>query len=438
VCPSQQKVDWFSVATTSGLYSTVAGVMAGFAFAAVFFMITDVRRVGSATVRDVAAQALSAAFLALLLSAVCWAIVAGEKETAGRAATIEVFAGCGFALAAVQLFYSLMLLIEARAQVGQPLHRYFRLAGGAFLCPAAFGLAALGVTDYAETSEGAAGTWTLGVAVALLGALLLLVGWLALPEPREGPKSITSVTVFPRRWHPSQRVFRRELPMLLNPSWTTVALGTLALVLTSAFDGLADHCSPGSLAFVSSEPFPYGSCPCKRGRAVLSSARTPPDTVDESDRNMIVASDLATTILAIASVVVAGVAMATARAAHRLNARLETTRRRREYSTWSVAMIPRLHAALGNPDPEVPTGLRTVLVELLEAANAAWRDARIGLLASDWDGHREPFEAWMRTPAARDAWPIIRRHWEPEFRKYVDGVCATQEQGASGSSNSEP
>jgi hypothetical protein len=230
-CPSTHVITSFNVAATSGLYSTAAGVMAGFAFAALFFVITD-EHSGDDDAQgrhDVAAQALASGFLALLLSAVCWAVVAGETITGGRASTIEVFAGCGFALAAVQLFYSLQLLIQARNRPNGQLRRFFQLAGGAFLAPAAFGLALLGVTDYGQTTSGNAGTIVLVAGIALWVALAAVVLYVV----RDG------AAVRQRNW-------ARQLPFWANPSWATVAIGALALVLTSAFDGLANQCNTGS------------------------------------------------------------------------------------------------------------------------------------------------------------------------------------------------
>jgi hypothetical protein len=132
---------------------------------------------------------------------------------------------------------------------------------------------------------------------------------------------------------------------------------------------------------------------------------------------------LITVVAAGISCIVAIVALATARSAHSFVRGLEVTRRRREHAQWALALAPRLQAALGGPEDGIEPNVRLVLVELLEGANAIWRDGQLGLVSEDWDGHRAPFEEWMRRPEAQFAWPKLRDRWELGFRTYVDAIC---------------
>jgi hypothetical protein len=144
-------------------------------------------------------------------------------------------------------------------------------------------------------------------------------------------------------------------------------------------------------------------------------------------------AQVVTGAVAVLSCVVSVVSARAALGAHRMTRNLESTRRRREYSSWAAALTPRLHRELGAPDDGLDPALRSTLVELLEAANAAWRDEQLDLVGTDWDGHREAFEEWMAHPRARAAWPRIRHRWQTGFREYVDGICA----GAQGRTANE-
>jgi hypothetical protein len=105
----------FDIPATAGLYSTLAGVLAGFAFTALMSLLAlrvaataeDDRRLGSVV------EVLLAAFIALVLSSLTYAALGGEPESGGRSASEEILAGVGLVVAALLLLYSVPLTIEA-------------------------------------------------------------------------------------------------------------------------------------------------------------------------------------------------------------------------------------------------------------------------------------------------------------------------------------
>jgi len=239
-CPTSS----FDIRTTAGFYSTVAGVSAGFAFAALFYFITSQtspRFIGEKAesdarvtdLRDLAAQALGAAFGTLLLSSITYAVLAGEPKSAGRAATIEVVAGIGFAVGAIQLFYAIVLMIRAHQEIGSNLERYFRNLGGLFLCPLASLMIDLGVSDWEETKHhdrAAEITYHVGLAISLVVAIICII-----------------VAVWRRRDH--NRTFSR----FCNPAYWAIAVGGATIVGTSSLSVVVGECtaaSPGVMYFL--------------------------------------------------------------------------------------------------------------------------------------------------------------------------------------------
>lgn len=227
-------VESFNISRTASLYSTVAGVMAGFAFASVSYLMQ--RGPGStrgsadparAARYDLAAQALGAAFLALLLACINWAVLAGETVTSGRASTIEIYAGCGFVVSAVHLFYSILLMVEWHESRRSALRGFFQTAGGAFLCPLAFVLAALGVTDYEQTTPGTPGVVVLVVALALAGVVVAAAVGIRAKSKKSGSPIGAGQSV--SRWR--------------NPSLVVVATSATMLLAGSAFGAALNQCS---------------------------------------------------------------------------------------------------------------------------------------------------------------------------------------------------
>jgi hypothetical protein len=152
----------YIISATAASYSTAAGVMAGFAFACLGFVITA-RSLGDADRSkngwfDLAAQALGAAFVVLLMSSFDYAILAGEPAPGGRAASVEVLAGAGFTVAVLQLFYALVLMVRAYHQDKEPpLTDFFVNVGAFLLCPLAYLMVVSGSAAYVEALHRSSG-----------------------------------------------------------------------------------------------------------------------------------------------------------------------------------------------------------------------------------------------------------------------------------------
>ena len=89
----------FSITTTAGLYSQLAGVLAGFAFTSLMLLTTASGRIQSSRAFTDATRILVASFLALILTSVNYAVLAGDPGTDGRTASEEPILGVGFAVA---------------------------------------------------------------------------------------------------------------------------------------------------------------------------------------------------------------------------------------------------------------------------------------------------------------------------------------------------
>lgn len=120
----------FSIAPTAAAYSALAGVLAGFAFAAIILVIPGTFRrdndnsgAGSAFPRAGDAHVLVSlliAFIGLIISTLQYAQLAGEgrcAEILGRAADEEVLSGITLAFAILTLLYAIAQLLE-HARVG--------------------------------------------------------------------------------------------------------------------------------------------------------------------------------------------------------------------------------------------------------------------------------------------------------------------------------
>jgi hypothetical protein len=108
------------VSATAGLYSTLAGVLAGFAFTALILLLTP--RLSSQPVTDTfgdAIRILITAFLALVLTSLNYAVLGGEQQSSYRATVEESVAGVGFSIAGLLVIYAIVLTLDAVAS-GQP------------------------------------------------------------------------------------------------------------------------------------------------------------------------------------------------------------------------------------------------------------------------------------------------------------------------------
>ena len=127
-CPSTGLT--FSIATTAGYYSALAGVLAGFAFAAIILVVPGGLRRSTPRESQPDGHVLASlliAMLGLIICAIQYAELAGESscsEILGRAESEELLGGVVFAFAVLALLYAMVLLLE-RAEVG-PVTKVFR------------------------------------------------------------------------------------------------------------------------------------------------------------------------------------------------------------------------------------------------------------------------------------------------------------------------
>jgi hypothetical protein len=112
-------------------YSTLTGVLAGFAFAGLVLIITqrlNTRADGepdskSRPASDVALLLLFAAFLGLVLSSLSYAVVGGESKANSRAGLEHVIVGAGFGIAGLVLF---LAILELMADIDFSMHTRLR------------------------------------------------------------------------------------------------------------------------------------------------------------------------------------------------------------------------------------------------------------------------------------------------------------------------
>jgi len=110
----------FEVNLSAGFYSTLAGVLAGFAFVAVTYVLTGLQTRTSGIDRarerrsteNTIIVSLFCAFLTLVMAAFLYAGLAAEPKPSGRAASVHLLASVAFAFGSGILVFSLTLLIS--------------------------------------------------------------------------------------------------------------------------------------------------------------------------------------------------------------------------------------------------------------------------------------------------------------------------------------
>jgi hypothetical protein len=111
-CPTAPPYDFTMIARAWG---SLAGILAGFAFAAVVQTIT---RPTEDKERDAhVVVALSSAFIGLILATMLYAVLNGENSSAlvqGRGTAEELLAGTVLGFAALSLMYALVVMIDSR------------------------------------------------------------------------------------------------------------------------------------------------------------------------------------------------------------------------------------------------------------------------------------------------------------------------------------
>lgn len=110
-CPNELS---FDIATTAGLYSTLAGLLAGFAFTGLVLLLTS--RMASQVTRPTAfadaTRSLAGAFAALVLCSLNYATLGGETVSAGRATAEEMVTGISFGVSVLLVLHAVVLLLE--------------------------------------------------------------------------------------------------------------------------------------------------------------------------------------------------------------------------------------------------------------------------------------------------------------------------------------
>jgi hypothetical protein len=122
VCPLS---DTFDPTGSAVLYSQRAGVLAGFAFVALTFILTSIEGRGvkfTSEAEELRSEeshivlSLVCALLALIITAVLYAVLGAERHGAllgGRASSEEVLSGVAFGFAVIALLYAIMLLVPS-------------------------------------------------------------------------------------------------------------------------------------------------------------------------------------------------------------------------------------------------------------------------------------------------------------------------------------
>jgi hypothetical protein len=114
----------------AGFYSQLTGVLAGFAFAGLVLVVTELRS-SSRTIspepasgEQAALRLLFSAFVGLVLTSLAYALVAGEPEDSSRASLQHVIAGAGFGAATLALLLALLELVRSAAPMLAPQLRF--------------------------------------------------------------------------------------------------------------------------------------------------------------------------------------------------------------------------------------------------------------------------------------------------------------------------
>jgi Co/Zn/Cd efflux system component len=115
----------FNIAITAGFYSQLAGVLAGFAFAALILLLT-VRLAPPSTPPTTpspfarSTRVLVVAFVGLVLTSVNYAVLAGDTSNSPRSALLELLAGLGFASSGALLLYAIALTFDGVNRASGP------------------------------------------------------------------------------------------------------------------------------------------------------------------------------------------------------------------------------------------------------------------------------------------------------------------------------
>jgi hypothetical protein len=109
--PPNQYLDFSEIAA---LYSQLAGVLAGFSFAALI-AIAAVRLSESSPQRSLtsAYRPLMCSFFALVATSLSYGVMVGERERSGRSAAVGAAAGVGFVAAGSLLVFAILVTLDS-------------------------------------------------------------------------------------------------------------------------------------------------------------------------------------------------------------------------------------------------------------------------------------------------------------------------------------
>ena len=95
------------------LYSQLAGVLAGFAFAGIIAILTLTFSSRAGGALSIGLPPLLSAFLGLTVSSLNYALISGESSVGHHVRDVQVAAGAGFGSAGLTLLYALYVLLTA-------------------------------------------------------------------------------------------------------------------------------------------------------------------------------------------------------------------------------------------------------------------------------------------------------------------------------------
>jgi len=157
---------YFNIAETAGFYSQLAGVLAGFAFAAIMVLLTARMAPSSESSEEVqpfsgATRLLVVSLVGLILASLNYAILAGDLPGSHRSASLELVGGLGFGAAGLSLIYAIVLTIDGVNITARGVHHDLKSVGdflravlATILIPLIFSLVYLGVQDFTYTATG--------------------------------------------------------------------------------------------------------------------------------------------------------------------------------------------------------------------------------------------------------------------------------------------
>lgn len=249
-CPA---VVSFDIAQTAGLYSQLAGVLAGFAFAALFFLIGKEEAVLGAAgpVKRVLRLTVSS-FLSLTLVSLNYGVLAGETTLSGRTAMVQLVAGPSFISAGVLVLISVHSLLRALDDQRQAHGRdslgvagLLRVTASLWLPPVLMLSLYGGIDDYADVKYPERGFWWLDIVglclvagVLVIPALAYRPAWGYLNDQREDraiSRSSTAAVCITLASTAAVFVFSSELtPCQTLDEWVVLVVITVPAVFLSA------------------------------------------------------------------------------------------------------------------------------------------------------------------------------------------------------------